>query len=77
MGAIPAARDQWYVIHVLSGQEQRVKDNLVRRIATEEMSDLVFEVLYPQERVSRSKKDKSASPSANFSPVTSSSTCKC
>lgn len=57
MGAIPAARDQWYVIHVLSGQEQKVRDNLVRRIQTEEMGDLVYEVLLPMERVSEVKKD--------------------
>ncbi len=57
MGAIPAAKDQWYVIHVLSGQEQKVRDNLVRRIQTDEMSDLVYEVLLPMERVSEVKKD--------------------
>ncbi len=59
MGAIPAARDQWYVVHVLSGQEQRVRDNIVRRINTEEMSDIIFEVLLPMERVSEVKKDAS------------------
>ena len=57
MGAIPAAKDQWYVIHVLSGQEGRVRDNIARRIATEEMSDVIFEVLLPMERVSEVKKD--------------------
>ena len=57
MGAIPAARDQWYVIHVLSGQEQKVRDNLARRVVTEEMGDLVYEVLLPMERVSEVKKD--------------------
>jgi transcription termination/antitermination protein NusG len=57
MGAIPAAKDQWYVVHVLSGQEQKVRDNLVRRVQTEEMQDLVYEVLLPMERVSEVKKD--------------------
>ena len=57
MGAIPAARDQWYVVHVLSGQEGRVRDNINRRIATEEMSDVIYEVLLPMERVSEVKKD--------------------
>src|SRR5688572_1793259 len=57
MGAIPAARDQWYVVHVLSGQEQRVKDNIIRRISTEEMGDVIYEVLLPMERVSEVKKD--------------------
>lgn len=57
MGAIPAARDQWYVVHVLSGQEQKVRDNIARRILSEEMSDIIFEVLLPMERVSEVKKD--------------------
>ena len=51
MGAIPAPRDQWYVIHVRSGFEQKVRDSMQRRIQTEEMSDYIFEVLVPTERV--------------------------
>jgi transcriptional antiterminator NusG len=57
MGAIPAARDQWYVVHVLSGQEQKVKENIDRRIKQEEMADVIFQVLLPMERVSEVKKD--------------------
>jgi transcription termination/antitermination protein NusG len=57
MGAIPAAKDQWYVIHVLSGQEQKVVENINRRVVTEEMQDLVYEVLLPMERVSEVTKD--------------------
>ena len=57
MGAIPAARDQWYVVHVLSGQEGKVKENIDRRIKQDEMSDIIFEVLLPMERVSEVKKD--------------------
>ena len=68
MGAIPAAKDQWYVIHVLSGQEQKVKDNLLRRTQTEEMSDLVYEVLLPQERVSEVKKGQKRETKRKFFP---------
>jgi len=57
MGAIPAAPDQWYVVHVLSGQEMKVKENIDRRIKQEEMSDIIFQVLLPMERVSEVKKD--------------------
>ena len=32
-------RSQWYVVQVLSGQEQKVHDNLLKRIKTEEMGD--------------------------------------
>jgi transcription termination/antitermination protein NusG len=55
--AIPG-KDQWYAVHVLSGQESKVHDNLVKRIKTEEMGDLVYEVLVPTERVSEIKRGK-------------------
>ena len=60
MGAIPAPRDQWYVIHVRSGFEQKVRDSMLRRIQTEEMGDYIYEVLVPTERVSEVKKGKMA-----------------
>lgn len=55
--AIPP-KDQWYAVQVLSGQENKVHDSLVKRIKTEEMSDLVYEVLVPTERVSEIKRGK-------------------
>ncbi len=58
MAAIPGERDQWYVIHVLSGQENKVRENLTRRMKTEEMTDTIFEILMPQERVSEFKTGK-------------------
>lgn len=58
MGAIPPAREQWYVVHVLSGQEQKVRDNIRKRIISEEMGDCVFEVLLPQESISDMKNGK-------------------
>ena len=66
--AIPAGKDQWYVVHVLSGQEQKVHDNLVKRIKTEEMSDLVYEVLVPTERVSEIKRGKKTETTRKFFP---------
>jgi transcription termination/antitermination protein NusG len=69
MGAIPGAKDQWYVVHVLSGQEQKVVDNINRRIKTEEMVDHVFEVLLPQERISEvNKKGKKTETKRKFFP---------
>ena len=57
MGAIPAPRDQWFVIHVRAGMENRVRDSMVRRmVVSEEMGDYIFEVLLPTERVSEVKK---------------------
>jgi transcriptional antiterminator NusG len=66
--AVPAGKDQWYVVHVLSGLENKVHDNLVKRIKTEEMSDLVYEVLVPTERVSEIKRGKKTETTRKFFP---------
>lgn len=58
MPAIPAPKDQWYVIHVRAGLEQRICENMQRRIESEEMGDFIYEVLVPTERVSEVKKGK-------------------
>lgn len=51
-------RKQWFAVQVLSGQENKVHENLVKRIKTEEMGDYVFEVIVPTERVSEIKRGK-------------------
>jgi transcriptional antiterminator NusG len=51
-------RQQWYAVHVLAGQENKVHDNLLKRIKTEEMGDYVYQVLVPTERVSEVKRGK-------------------
>jgi transcriptional antiterminator NusG len=59
--AAPAQQElapQWYALHVLSGQEKKVKESLERRSKTEEMGDLVREVVIPTERVSEVKRGK-------------------
>ena len=42
---------QWFVIHTLSGQEQKVKESIEKRIKAEEMEDFIHEVLVPMEKV--------------------------
>ena len=44
-------RTQWFVIHTLSGQEQKVKESIEKRVKPEEMGDYVKEVLVPMEKV--------------------------
>jgi transcription termination/antitermination protein NusG len=68
MAETKAGKDQWFVVHVLAGQEQKVRDNLVRRIKTEEMGDLVYEVLIPTERVSEIKRGKKTETTRKFFP---------
>jgi transcriptional antiterminator NusG len=44
-------RNQWFIIQTLSGQENKVKDSIEKRIKTDEMQDYVKEVLVPIEKV--------------------------
>ncbi|MCF7707804.1 MAG: transcription termination/antitermination protein NusG [Verrucomicrobia bacterium] len=41
----------WFVLHTLAGQEQKVKENIEKRIKPEEMDEYIREVLVPMERV--------------------------
>ncbi len=61
-------KDQWYVVHVLSGQENKVRENILKRIKTEEMGDVVYDVLLPTERVSEIKKGKKTETTRKFFP---------
>ena len=54
----PELPPQWYALHVLSGQEKKVKESLERRSKTEEMGDLIRSVVIPTERVSEVKRGK-------------------
>ena len=44
-------KSQWFVIHTLSGQEQKVKESIEKRIKAEEMQDYIQEALLPMEKV--------------------------
>jgi len=63
-----APKEQWFVVHVLSGQEKKVHDNIVKRIKTEELGDHVFEVLIPTERVQEIKRGKKTETTRKFFP---------
>ncbi len=63
-----APRDQFFVVHVLSGQEQKIHDNIQKRIKTEEMEDVIFDVLIPTERVQEIKRGKKTETTRKFFP---------
>src|SRR5205085_4803331 len=44
-------KSQWFVIHTLSGQEQKVKESIEKRLKAEEMGEYIKEVLVPIEKV--------------------------
>jgi transcription termination/antitermination protein NusG len=49
---------QWFAIHTLSGQENKVKNYIEKFKKAEELDDFVFEVLLPTEVVSEVKAGK-------------------
>jgi len=51
-------RYQWFVIHTLSGQEQKVRESIEKRIRIEEMQDYIQEVLVPVEKVAEVRSGK-------------------
>lgn len=61
-------RKQWFVVQVLSGQENKVYENIRKRIITEEMGDFIFEVILPTERVSEIKHGKKTETTRKFFP---------
>ena len=56
------------MVHVLSGQEQKVHDNLMKRIKTEEMGDYIYEIVLRTERVSEIKRGKKSETTRKFFP---------
>ena len=51
-------QSQWFVIHTLSGQEQKVKESIEKRIKPEEMGEYIREVLVPMEKVAEVRSGK-------------------
>src|SRR3954453_6549707 len=49
---------QWFVIHTLSGQEQKVKESIEKRLKAEEMGEYIKEVLVPMEKVAEVRSGK-------------------
>src|SRR6266853_344272 len=61
-------RKQWFVVHVLAGQENKVFENLTKRIKPEEMGDYIYEIVLPTERVSEIKRGKKTETTRKFFP---------
>lgn len=52
-------RGQWFVIHTLSGKENKVRDSLQRQLDSEDGKDVpVYEVAIPTEKVSEVRQGK-------------------
>nr|MDP0502332.1 transcription termination/antitermination protein NusG [Verrucomicrobiota bacterium JB025] len=63
-----AFRDQWYVVQVLSGQEQKVRNRILRDAESEGLTDQIREVLVPTEMVSEIRRGKKTETKKKFFP---------
>lgn len=59
---------EWYVLHTLSGQENKVKESIERRVKQDEMSEYIGEVMIPTEKVSEVKQGKKTTTTRKFYP---------
>ena len=59
---------EWYVIHTLSGQENKVKDTIETRVKQEGMEEVIKTVLVPTENVSEVKSGKKSIRKRRFFP---------
>lgn len=47
----PEGEPRWYVVHAYSGHEDKVRNNLLKRVDSMDMHDRIFDVLVPTEDV--------------------------
>jgi transcription termination/antitermination protein NusG len=60
--------NMWYVIHVLTGQEEKVKSNILNRVELGGLKDKFSQVLIPTEVVSEVKSGKKRISERKFFP---------
>jgi len=61
-------KGQWFVIHTLSGQENKVRDSIERQLKTEGDALAVYEVYIPTEKVSEVRQGKKTTTTRKFFP---------
>lgn len=59
---------QWYVVNTYAGHENRVKDNLIRRVETMGIEDNLFEILVAEEEEITYKNGKAVKKMKNLYP---------
>ena len=58
----------WYVVHILSGQEQKVRDTLQSRVVLRKLEDKISEIMIPYEKVSEVRGGKKIISQRKFWP---------
>lgn len=59
---------KWYVIHTQTGNEEKVKSSIERRAETNNMKELISQILIPTEQVSEVKEGKKKISQRKFFP---------
>ena len=59
---------KWYAVHTYSGHENKVRTNLLRRVALENLDDKFGQVLIPTEEVTEMKKGKKTTATRKYFP---------
>ncbi|OGV56022.1 MAG: transcription termination/antitermination factor NusG [Lentisphaerae bacterium GWF2_52_8] len=59
---------QWFVVHTLSGQENKVKEGVEKQIQREDAGFGVYEVLVPTEKVSEVRQGKKTTTTRKYFP---------
>ncbi len=63
-----AGKGKWYVVHTLSGQENRVRDGIERQLKLEDSGNKIYEVFIPTEKVSEVRQGKRITTTRKFFP---------
>lgn len=77
MPSTPEPHEQWYVLHVLSGQENSVRDRIIRKAKDAELSDFIYRVEVPTELIPKCATAKKRNVTANSFPGMFMPTCTC
>ena len=59
---------KWYAVHTYSGHENKVRNNMLRRVILEGMEDKIGQILIPTEEVTEMKKGKKTTATRKYFP---------
>ena len=68
---IDRSKGKWYVVHTLSGQENRVKESIEKQIELQDEDFPVYEIFIPMEKVSEVRQGKKTTTTRKFFPAIS------
>ena len=61
-------KKEWFVLHTLTGQENKVQKNILARVKLEDMGEYIGQCIIPTERVTEKKNGKTRTVTKKFFP---------